>query len=68
MVLELESLSRMEKWQILEKIWEDLRQDFDEKETPAWHREILEKREKELLSGHEELLDWETCKKELLDR
>jgi len=68
MVLELESLSRTEKWQILERIWDDLRRNFDESETPDWHREILEKRETELANGQEEFLDWETCKKELLDR
>jgi hypothetical protein len=34
-------------------------------ESPAWHEDVLKKREAKVKSGAESFIDWETAKKQL---
>ena len=58
-------LPRAEKLRLMETLWEELSRSEDELESPAWHAEELTRTEHRLEEGKEQILDWETAKKEL---
>lgn len=62
--LPLDSLSTIEKLQILETVWDSLRQ-VPDLPTPEWHREILAERTRRLESGEATLVSWQDAKKRL---
>ena len=55
--LPLDKMTNEEKIIIIEKIWEDLYKKNDIK-SPLWHRDILEKRKKDIENGEGKILDW----------
>lgn len=61
-------LPRAEKLRLMETLWEELSRVEGELESPAWHAEELAKTEQRLAEGREQILDWETAKKELRKR
>lgn len=61
-------LPRAEKLRLMETLWEELSRVEGELESPAWHAEELAKTEQRLAEGKEQILDWETAKKELRKR
>jgi len=61
-------LSRAEKLQVMEALWNDLSRDDLQTESPAWHQDALAETERRLQSGAEQLLDWEEAKRELRKR
>jgi hypothetical protein len=65
--INLKEMTIEQKLEAIEYIWDDLCRNAEDIPSPEWHREELEKREKELLSGNSELIDWETAKKGLID-
>ncbi len=67
MTIETEKLTTIEKIQMMEELWNDLRRD-NEFDMPQWHEKILSAREKELEAQEEEFLDWDKVRKELLSR
>ena len=67
MTIETEKLTTIEKIQMMEELWCDLRRD-SEFDMPQWHEKILSAREKELEAQEEEFLDWDKVRKELLSR
>lgn len=64
----LQQLSRSEKLELMEALWEQLSQPEDALESPSWHTDELAKTEQRLKEGKEEVLDWETAKRELRNR
>lgn len=55
--LPLEKMTNEEKIILMEKIWEDLYKN-NAIESPLWHKDILEKRKKDIENGKEKILDW----------
>jgi hypothetical protein len=68
MTLPLEKMTREEKLQAMEALWIDLTRNEKEYNSPDWHKDILELREKRIQSGQEKYQDWESAKKDLRDR
>ena len=66
--IQVEKLSRAEKLQAMEALWDALSRADDEVESPAWHRDVLKETEARVAAGHERIADWETAKRELRKR
>jgi putative addiction module component (TIGR02574 family) len=64
-IAEVHQLPLSEKLQIMEAIWEDLCTHAKGVPTPAWHKELLDAREKAVTDGKEEILDWDAVKNSL---
>lgn len=61
-------LSVDERLEIIEKIWESIKQNDEVDEIPEWHREILEERFKKHKNNILEGKSWEEVKTNLLRR
>lgn len=59
---EVRALPITEKIQIMEAIWEDLRERFDRMDLPQAHRELLDRRRARVEEGSARLLDWDAVK------
>jgi len=57
-----------EKLQVMEVLWEDLTRHSEALESPEWHREILEERERRIESGEARFTSWEEAKAEIRKR
>ena len=66
--LNLEEMSKEDKLQIMEDIWNDLTQNPKDFESPAWHLDVLKAREKQIKSGESKFINWEDAKKVLRNR
>jgi len=66
--IQIDKLSRAEKLQTMEALWEALSRGGDEVESPAWHRDILKETEARVAAGRERIADWEVAKRELRKR
>ena len=64
-ILPLEKMSIEEKIQAMESLWEDLCINADSLTSPEWHRDILEEREKTIMNGDDEFIDWEKAKNDI---
>jgi len=67
-VLKLDTMTKAEKLQAMEELWQDLSRVEDEVESPDWHLEILKQRESQLKEGKDEFIPWEKAKEELRKR
>lgn len=67
-IMAIKQLSRQEKLQVMEAIWEDLAQDEHLVESPAWHEAQLKETEQKVQAGTEQIFDWQEAKKELRKR
>lgn len=63
--LQLEEMSLPEKLQLMEALWQNLSRNEEAIESPDWHREVLEERERLIASGEARFLDWEQAKAEI---
>jgi hypothetical protein len=54
-----------EKLETMESLWADICRDADAFESPKWHKEVLQEREKLIASGEAQFIDWEKAKKEI---
>lgn len=61
----VQQMSRSEKLKLMETLWEQLTQPEDAFESPAWHGQSLKETEQRLAEGKEQVLDWETAKRQL---
>lgn len=59
------SMSVAEKIQVMELVWESLRQRPDEVPSPEWHQQVLEERPRRLASGEATISSWDEAKKRL---
>jgi hypothetical protein len=66
--IQIEKLSRAEKLQTMEALWEALSREEAEVESPIWHRDILKQTEARVAAGQERIADWEVAKRELRKR
>ena len=60
--IEISSLSTREKLQLMEALWDDMRQKAGESVIPKDHQKTLEARWARVQSGETELLDWDDIK------
>ncbi|KAF0220411.1 MAG: hypothetical protein FD174_1312 [Geobacteraceae bacterium] len=63
--LPLEKMSRKEKIQAMESLWDDLCRHAEKVQSPAWHGAMLEQREENLRVGEAEFSDWDAAKKRI---
>ncbi len=63
--LPLEKMNMSDKISTMEVLWEDICRNSREYESPAWHGDILKKREEMIKKGYADFEDWENVKKEL---
>jgi hypothetical protein len=66
--LPLSEMTVSEKLQLMETIWEDLSRNSDALESPEWHRDVLEERERRIASGEGRFSDWEEAKADIRKR
>ena len=59
---EVKILPTEEKFQIMEAIWEDLRERFETSEISPQLRDLLRDRRARVASGEARLLDWDSAK------
>jgi putative addiction module component (TIGR02574 family) len=67
-ITEIRQLPLNEKLQIMEALWEDLTRNADSVESPEWHREVLQQRQKQIDSGQAKFIDWEQAKADIRKR
>jgi putative addiction module component (TIGR02574 family) len=67
-IAELKKLPLNEKLQIIEVLWEDLRNQEEAVPVPEWHKKILDERLKAVEEGREEILEWDDIKHDLRAR
>ena len=65
--IDLKKMSKIEKIQAMESLWEDLCQTAGDSLSPDWHEEILMVREGAQEKGASSFSDWETAKKHIRD-
>jgi len=61
-IAEIHQLPIEEKLQIMEVLWEDLRERFKRMPIPDSHRAMLDERRARVQNGTAQLLDWDTVK------
>ena len=66
--LDIQHMSRAEKLQTMESIWDDLSRSEPEVKSPAWHEDALKETEARVAAGQERIADWATAKQELRKR
>ena len=54
--LEIKKMSRLERLQTMEYLWDSLIDDESEIESPEWHRDILEERKRKIENGKVEFI------------
>ncbi len=59
----VQALSRSEKLQLMETLWDQLSQPADAFESPAWHADALADTQLLLAEGKEQAVDWESAKR-----
>ena len=63
--LPLKDMTLQEKLDAMESLWEDLVRTPEAIESPAWHKEVLDERLRNLQEGKSQFIDWETAKEAL---
>jgi putative addiction module component (TIGR02574 family) len=63
--LSLDKMSRKEKIQAMESLWDDLCRHAEKVRSPEWHAAVLEQREESLRVGEAEFSDWDAAKKRI---
>nr|VFJ49600.1 MAG: Putative addiction module component [Candidatus Kentron sp. FW] len=66
--LDIQHMSRAEKLQVMESLWDDLSRSEPEVKSPAWHEHALRETEARVAAGRERIADWEVAKRELRKR
>lgn len=57
--LEIKKMSRIERLQTMEALWDSLVDDESEIKSPEWHRDILEERKRKIETGKAEFISLE---------
>jgi putative addiction module component (TIGR02574 family) len=66
--LPVSRLSLAQKLDLMETLWADLSRDEKKLESPAWHKTVLEDREKAFKAGKVSASDWEEAQKRIRKR
>ena len=56
---EIKKMSRIERLQAMEALWDSLIDEESEIESPEWHRDILEERKRKIEAGKAEFISLE---------
>ena len=56
---EIKKMSRIERLQALEALWDSLIDEESEIKSPEWHRDILEERKRKIETGEAEFISLE---------
>lgn len=56
---EIKKMSRIERLQAIEALWDSLIDEESEIESPEWHRDILEERKRKIEAGKAEFISLE---------
>ncbi len=67
-IAELRKLPLNEKLQIMEVLWEDLRNHEEALPVSEWHKKLLDERLKAVEEGREEILEWDDIKHDIRTR
>lgn len=59
---EIKRLPIEQKIQIMEALWDDLRERFDRSEIPESVKRLLDERRERVRSGQAQILDWDSVK------
>lgn len=59
---EIKRLPTEEKFLIMETIWDELREHFEQAEISEEHKTLLESRRRRVESGESKLFDWDEVK------
>ena len=63
--LPLKEMTLHEKLAAMESLWEDLARTPETIESPAWHKDILDERQKRLATGQSQFNEWEKAKADI---
>ncbi len=63
--LPLSEMTVSAKLEVMEILWQDLSRNADALESPAWHKAVLDERERKIQSGKARFIDWEEAKADL---
>ena len=58
-IQEIKKMSRIERLQVMEALWDSLIDEESEIESPEWHQDILEERKRKMESGEAEFISLE---------
>ncbi|MEZ6175772.1 MAG: addiction module protein [Candidatus Scalinduaceae bacterium] len=61
----MKQLSHNDRLRAMEAIWKDLSSDEESFESPSWHKDVLKNTENRMNDGIEEVVVWDTAKKNL---
>ncbi|MFT4194196.1 addiction module protein [Ottowia sp.] len=64
-MLTLDKLTRTEKLQLMEALWDDLSTDATALPPPPWHAQALDAAQNALASGEAHFIDWAQAKRTL---
>jgi putative addiction module component (TIGR02574 family) len=66
--LPLDKMTNLDKIAAIEKIWDDLCRDPETVPSPAWHKDVLAAREKEIDEGRAKFTSFDRTKERIRDR
>jgi len=58
-IQEIKKMSKIERLQAMEALWDSLIDEESEIESPEWHQDILEERKRKIKSGKAEFISLE---------
>lgn len=61
-VEEIKRLPTEEKFRLMEALWQDLKDRYEEAPVPETLAELLEERKRRVAAGEAKMLDWDTVK------
>ena len=66
--LPLDKMTNLDKIALMEKLWDDLCQDPESIQSPDWHKDVLEAREKEIREGKAKVTSFDKAKERIRDQ
>ncbi len=63
--IKIDDLTTAEKIDVMERLWDDLCHNASETLSPAWHGDLLARREKNIDEGDASFMDWDAAKKSI---
>ena len=64
----LDKMTNLDKIAVMEKLWDDLCREPESIQSPKWHQEVLETREKELTEGKAKFKSFDKAKERIKGR
>jgi putative addiction module component (TIGR02574 family) len=66
--LPLDKMTNLDKIALMEKLWDDLCQDPEAIQSPDWHKDVLEAREKQVTEGKAKFTSFNKAKERIRDQ